>query len=345
MASTFQASGRPDRPTVSILLPVYNAAATLPECLRSIERQTLDDWECVAVDDGSTDATPDRLRAAMRADPRFVVIESDHRGLVGALNLGLQRCRGRFVARMDADDLMHRSRLAAQSAALDAIPSLAAVGCHVRMFPRAALRDGRRAYEAWLNGIDTAAAVRRDAYVECPIAHPTLMARRDVLATLAYRDRGWAEDYDLVLRLLTSGHEIGVVPRRLLSWRDAPARLSRTSGVYGIDRFTACKTAFLIESFLRRSDRYILWGYGGTGKAIRRELARHGKHPAFIVELHPGRLGKTIHGAPVIPPEELPRVERRPVLVSVAGDVPRRENRACLQALGFHELLDFVCVA
>lgn len=332
-------------PAVSILLPVYNAESTLPACLRSIQRQTFADWECVAVDDGSSDATPECLRRFAAADPRFVVVRARHRGLVDALNAGLEHCRGRLVARMDADDVMHRRRLATQVAALDESTALAAVGCHVRIFPRADLREGRRAYEAWLNGIDTTAAVRRDAYVECPVAHPTLMMRREVLGEFGYRDRGWAEDYDLVLRLLAAGHEVGVVPRRLLSWRDPPQRLSRTSAIYGIDRFTACKAAFLSETFLAQSADYILWGYGGTGKAIRKALLRHGKRPAHIVELHPGRIGKRIHGAPVIPPEELPQVERAPILVSVAGAVPRGENRTCLSALGFRELEDFVCVA
>lgn len=332
-------------PTVSVLLPAYNAAPTLPACLRSIRRQTLADWECIVVDDGSTDPSGEYLRNTAADDPRFVLVQTPHRGLVQALNAGLQHCRGDLVARMDADDVMHRCRLEAQVAVLAAQPSLAAVGCHVRIFPRRSLRDGRRAYETWLNGIDSAAAVRCDAYVECPVAHPTLMIRRRTLAEFEYRDLGWAEDYDLLLRLLAAGCEVGMVPRRLLSWRDTPERLSRTSPAYGLDRFTECKAAFLVETFLRSSERYILWGYGGTGKAMRKALAWHGKRPLFIVELHPGRLGKKIHGAPVIPAEQLPRVDRAPILVSVAGDGPRGESRACLAGLGLRELADFVCVA
>ena len=101
----------PSEPIVSVLLPAYNAAATLPECLRSISRQTLQDWECIVVDDGSVDATG-RLAAEFAAQDRRVrVLREPHRGLVGALNRGLAHCRGRYVARMDADDLMHRRRL------------------------------------------------------------------------------------------------------------------------------------------------------------------------------------------------------------------------------------------
>ncbi len=135
------------------------------------------------------------------------------------------------------------------------------------------------------------------------------------------------------------------VPQRLLSWRDHPTRLSRTSHVYSIEQFTACKAAFLADSFLSATDHYILWGYGGTGKALRRALVQHDKHPAYIVELHPGRLGKTIHQAPVIPPEALVRTPKHPMVVSVAGERARGDIRAIMREMGFQELRDFVCAA
>ena len=238
-------------PLISILLPVWNAAATLPACLRSLQRQTEQRWQCVLVDDGSDDGSLACARWFAAQDARFTVVATSHQGLVAALHTGLAYCRGRFVARMDADDLMHRQRLALQVRALEESPHLTAVGCHVRLFPRHGLPEGRRAYERWLNSIDTPDRVRQDAFVECPLAHPTLMLRREVLQTLGYRDCGWPEDYDLLLRLLTRGYEVGVVPRRLLSWRDTPGRLSRTSPTYALERFAACKAAFLAASFLK----------------------------------------------------------------------------------------------
>ncbi len=332
-------------PKISILLPMRNAADTLPACLRSIQRQSEPNWQCVIVDDGSQDDSAICARRFAERDSRFHLIETPPRGLVEALNTGWPACRGAFIARMDADDLMHRHRLARQRHALEANPSLAAVGCHVRLFPRRHLRDGRLAYERWLNRITSEGRIREDAFVECPIAHPTLMIRRDVLSAFGYRDCGWPEDYDLMLRLITRGYAIDIVPKRLLSWRDHPTRLSRTSPLYRIERFTACKAAFLATSFLAATDTYILWGYGGTGKALRRALAQHGKHPAYIVELHPRRLGKTIHHAPVIPPEALVRTPQHPVVVSVAGEQGRQEIRAAMQDMGFQELRDFICAA
>ncbi len=332
-------------PRVSVLLPARDAEATLPTCLASLRRQREPRWECVVVDDASRDRTGALARSAAEGDPRVRVVPGPGRGLVAALETGLAACRAPFVARMDADDWMHRDRLATQLAWLEANPKADGVGCHVRLFPRDGLRDGRRTYERWLNALGDPGGVRRERFVECPIAHPTLMLRRSVLERFRYREVDWPEDYDLVLRLLEAGHQLGVVPRRLLAWRDAPTRLSRTDPRYGIDRFTECKAAHLASGFLGAHPDYILWGYGGTGRALRRALAERGRRPAAIVELHPGRLGQRIHGAPVIAPEAIPELPRRPLVASVAGAEARARIRAALSGMGWREERDFVCAA
>lgn len=328
-----------------MLLPVRDAAATLPAALRSVARQSEPHLECVIVDDGSADASAAVARRFAERDPRFRLLAVPRLGLVGALQRGVEACRAPWVARMDADDLMHRQRLALQLRHLEAHPDLSGAGAHVRLFPRATLGDGMRRYERWLASIDSAEAVRREAFVECPLAHPTLVVRRSVLADHGYRDAGWPEDYDLVLRLLAAGHALGVVARRLLCWRNGPGRLSRRDATYATERFTACKAAFLARGFLAGHRRYVLWGYGGTGRALRRALAAHDRTPSHVVELHPRRLGNTIHGAPVVVPGALAALGPVRVVVSVAGAGPRAEIRAALAALGLREERDFVCAA
>jgi len=332
-------------PVVSVLLPAYDAEQTLAPTLRSVGRQTEHRWECVVVDDGSADATARTVEAVAASDDRFVVVRTPHRGLAAALATGLAHCRGRFIARMDADDLMRRERLAHQVHALDADASLAAVGCHVRLFPRARLGRGWRSYERWLNAIDSVERVRAEAFVECPVAHPSLMIRRELLVEFGYRDRGWPEDYDLLLRLLARGHRVGVVARRLLAWRNHPGRMSLTDARYAPASFTACKAAFLAAHFLAGVEEYDLWGYGATGRTLRRALLAQGKRLAHVVDVHPGRLGQTIHGARVVAPDEIPGLPRRPMVVSVAGERPRGQIREALTAMGLRELDDFVCAA
>jgi len=332
-------------PAISVLIPAYDAAHTLVLALQSVQRQSERDWECVVVDDGSADRTPEIVEAFARRDARVRLVARAHGGIVAALRAGIAECRAPLIARFDADDLMARRRLELQRVALQQNPHLAAVGCHVRLFPRATLREGRQSYERWLGSMNTPELVQRDAFVECPVAHPTLMIRRSVLLDFDYRDRPWPEDYDLVLRLLQSGEQIGVVPRRLLHWRDSATRLSRSSERYSLAAFVECKAAFLADGFLAACDRYLLWGFGDTGKALSNALARRGKHPEAIIELHPGRLGQLIRGVPVVAPSALPGLPSRPLIVSVSGLGPRTEIRQALSAMGFSELRDYVCAA
>ena len=330
---------------VSILLPVRDAAGTLASCLRSVSRQRCADFECVVVDDGSGDASLAIARDHARRDPRFRVVATAARGLVAALQTGLAHCRAPYVARCDADDWLHRDRLSLQLETLERQPDWAGLGCHVRLFPRSALGPGMRAYERWLADIRSPADVRREAFVECPLAHPTWLLRREVLDRHPYREAGWPEDYDLLLRLLEAGCELGVVPRRLLGWRHGPARLSQRSPVYSDASFSACKAHYLSRGFLTDRASYLLWGYGGTGRALARALNERGHRPRAIVELHPGRLGQEIRGARVISPRELGPPGDTALVVSVAGAPARARIRAHLAGCGWREGRDYVCAA
>ena len=332
-------------PDVSVLIPAFDAEATLAAALRSVQRQSLSNWECVLVDDGSRDRTRVIAEDIARRDARVRVLSIPHAGIVAALSAGIAACRAPLIARFDADDLMSLRRLELQTLALSRSLELSAVGCHVRLFPRAQLRPGRLAYERWLGSIDSAEDVAREAFVECPIAHPSLLIRRAVLAEFGYRDRGWPEDYDLVLRLLEAGHRLAVVPERLLHWRDSASRLSRTSADYSIPAFVQCKAEFLARVFLAHTPSYVLWGYGDTGKALADALAQCAKHPAAIIELHPRRLGQMIRGVRVVSPSVLPGLPRLPLVVSVAGLTPRTEIRQALSGMGFRESSDYVCAA
>ena len=155
------------------------------------------------------------------------------------------------------------------------------------------------------------------------MAPPTLMLRREVADAFGYRDQDWPEDYDLVLRLLAAGHAIGIVPRRLLAWRDGATRLSRTHPRYGLDRFTACKAAFLASGLLARDDHYVLWGHGPTARALKKALAESGKRPSATVDVHPRRQGQTIDGAPVIAPQDLGAWRALPLVSSVARSLAK----------------------
>lgn len=119
-------------PTVTVLMSVHNGEAHLKEAVDSVLAQTWRDFELLVVDDGSSDGTPGVLAAF--TDPRIRVVRQENRGLAAALNHGLDLARGRYVARMDADDVCLPQRLERQVAALEARPEVDVLGAWAQLF-------------------------------------------------------------------------------------------------------------------------------------------------------------------------------------------------------------------
>jgi glycosyltransferase involved in cell wall biosynthesis len=332
-------------PKVSVLVAAYNAAASITACLTSIGRQSFKDWQCVVVDDGSTDDTATLVNSIIANDPRVQLLQRPHQGVVAARNAGIDNCTGDFIAIMDADDFMLPERLAAQLRAFEQTASLAAVGSKVCYLPRTAVGPGRLDYERWLNSQRSADDIRRHRYIEMPVGHPTLMLRASALKALRYRDMGWPEDWDLLLRLLDLGAEVSIVPQVLHHWNLAESTLSQHSPAYTIEAFARCRATFLADGFLRDVNNYALMGYGNTGKRLRKDLRALGKQCSLICELHPARIGQTIDGAEVIHHDEIPQRPIDKMLVSVAGWEERQSIRELLNRNGLLENQDFVFTA
>jgi glycosyltransferase involved in cell wall biosynthesis len=326
-------------PLVSVLLPVRDELPYLAEALASLSAQTFDDFEVLVVDDGSRDGSAEIADAHTREDSRFRVLRQRPSGLVAALERGRAEARGRFLARMDGDDVSLPHRLEVQVAALEADERLAACGGGISYFPEEAVRDGARRYERWINGLVTEEAATRDVFVECPIPHPTLLARREVVA---YRPCDWPEDYDFVLRLWAGGARFRNVDEVVLRWRDHPDRLSRTEARYALESFVRCKVTHLRTTLLRGFERVVVWGAGPVGKAFAREL---GEQVVAFVDVDPRKIGKTVYGVPVVGVEEAPGFSSAFAVGAVAGEEPRAEIRATVAAQGRRDGVDFVAVA
>jgi len=331
-------------PRVSILLAVRNEERYLPAALASLRRQTESAWELVAIDDGSCDATPGVLGQAAERDTRIRYFRQPPLGLVAALNAGLDRCRTELVARMDGDDVCHPRRLERQLAVFSADPELGLVGCRVRQFPRPELTEGMRSYEVWQNSHLDHAEILRDLWVESPFAHPSVTFRRKLVQQLGgYRDCGWAEDYDLWLRLAAAGCRFARCPETLLFWRDRPERLTRTAEHCTLEAFRSCRIHHLQRGFLAGDRGLTLWGAGLEGKAWRLALAAVGISVRRWVEIDPRKIGQTIHGAPVVGVDTLTPGQGR-ILVTIGARGARAEVRRLAANRGLVEGVDFLCV-
>lgn len=343
---------------VSFLLPVYNASATVALAINSVLGQRdAPPLEVVVVDDGSSDGTAEVVGKLARSDTRVRLISTSHRGQVAAAVTGQAQCRGDFIARMDADDIAHRDRVAAQLALFEKNPQLGVAGTQVGYFPRKRLRDGLLYYEKWLNSLlnendpvdSTHARIIRELFVECPLANPTLMFRREAFEQVGgYRDfDGLPEDYDLVFRFAESGWRLGGVPRVLHYWRDHPSRVSRTNPRYSEESFRKLKLHYLKKLRLEEGSRPVsICGAGPVGKAWLKAFQANGVRVRYLVEVNPRKIGKKIHGVPVVRVEDLPGLEETGLVLGAVGQKGARENvRAKFNPLGLREGEDYIFIA
>lgn len=279
-------------PLVSILMPAYNAAATLPAALKSVSAQTLREWELIAVNDGSVDASLEILDRAAQKDRRIRILTGAHVGHVEALRSAVALASSPLLARMDADDVMHPSRLLLQVTRLDSPPHVDVLATRVRSIGHTG--EGMRRYIDWQNGLLGHDEMVANLFVESPIAHPTVMMRRDLFERAGgYHDPGWAEDFDLWHRMRERGARFEKLPGALLAWRDSDRRLTRTHPMYSGRKFYEAKLHFFKRHPLCKSP-VAVWGAGPTGRDWVRDLLRAGIDVPHVIDIDPKKIGRTI---------------------------------------------------
>jgi glycosyltransferase involved in cell wall biosynthesis len=213
--------------TVSVYMPVYNAARFARQAVQSILEQSFSDFEFIIVDDGSTDQTPVILKELAAQDRRIRLIEQSHLGAAAAANRAVAEARGELLARMDGDDIALPRRLERQVDYLAGHPECVAVGSRMMLVDEA----GLPLYELpWImrghEQIDS--ALLKGGW---PIAQPTCTYRTAaVIAAGGYRaDLSLHEDLDLFLRLAERGR-LENVPEVLVLYRQSMGSLTWLEG-------------------------------------------------------------------------------------------------------------------
>ncbi len=200
---------------VSVVLPVFNGQAFLRPALESILNQTFRNFELIVIDDGSTDNSLEIMREYGSRDERVVVVEQKNSGIVAALNNGIARSQGEYIARMDADDIALPTRLEEQASYLDSNPLVAVLGTQMLIFKAGVKKQRKSRYPCDPNDVAKAFKKGRN-----PICHPSVMMRKAVLEQIGgYRSCfNAAQDYDLWLRVINK-FSIANLPKVLLRYR------------------------------------------------------------------------------------------------------------------------------
>lgn len=205
-----------NRPEISVCMPFYNAGSYLKESIASVLKQTFRSFELILVNDGSTDDSLQQLEAF--GDSRIRYISCPH-DFIHSLNTGLEAALGKYIARMDADDLMLPDRLQIQYDFMESHSDIVLCGTGMEYF---GLDSGR-----YIPPVQTPEELAVQLVLSCPLAHPTWMMRRSIVEQYGIRYRAdyiYAEDFKFCADLVRYGRLINI-PQVLLKYRVSDSQI------------------------------------------------------------------------------------------------------------------------
>ena len=253
-------------PEVSVILPYFNAELTLQRAIDSILNQTFTAFELLLVNNNSTDKSTEIAGQAAQNDSRIILLDENTPGVANAMNCGLKNARGRFISRMDADDVAHPEKLQKQYNYLENNPIIDFLGSEVEYVPHIAENKGFRRFVDWANSFHTTDEIELKQFIEIPVINPTIFFRRDLFDKYGgCRDGNFPEDYEMQLRYLSHGAKMDKLPEKLLEWHDYSTRLTRTDERYSTEAFFQTK-AFYFKQWSEQRNPFHpdiwIWGAG-----------------------------------------------------------------------------------
>ncbi len=279
---------------VSILTPFKNTQNYIEECVESIQKQTYTNWELILVNDHSEDQSLNIVKSIAAKDNRIKVYSNSGSGIIDALRLAYQNSQGRFITRMDSDDIMQPNKLEVLMGKLIAFgPGHVAIGL-VKYVSNKAISEGYKTYENWLNTLTEMGSNFKEIYKECAIPSPCWMIYKEDLQTCgAFNEDRYPEDYDLTFRFYEHGFKCIPCNQVLHLWRDYNTRTSRIHLHYSVPYFLDVKLHYFLKIDYQPQKTLVIWGVGDKGKHLAKRLNEKDIDYSWI-SAHPEKIGKTV---------------------------------------------------
>lgn len=328
-------------PLVSVLIPFKNTEKFLFECLDSICTQSYTNWEVLAVDDHSSDASRQLVENMSLIDGRIKLFKTSGEGIIEALRKAYGQSSGQLITRMDSDDVMTPNKLQRM---VDALVKHGkghlAIG-QVKYFSEFGIGNGYARYEKWLNALTATGSNYSEIYKECTIPSPCWMVyREDLDACGAFEPSQYPEDYDLAFRFYERGLKCIACHYVLHHWRDYETRTSRTNAHYAQNYFLDIKLHYFLKIDRKRDRPLVLWGAGTKGKRLAKLL--QAAHVSFYwVCDNPKKIGRDIYGVKLLHFSELRSLQTLQSIVSVANEYAKVVIESYFEAFDKTDLYDY----
>jgi glycosyltransferase involved in cell wall biosynthesis len=329
------------KPSISILMPVFNAAPFLESCLNSIISQQFLDWELIAVNDHSTDNSELILRQFADSDKRIKVLNNKEKGIIPALRLAFANSKGDFISRMDADDRMPQGKLGLLLDLLkESGPGYVATG-KVSYFSDTVLMDGYRRYAEWLNSLVDNDEHAAELFRECVIPSPAwLIARDDFIRCEAFDPNRYPEDYDLVFRFFKHGMQVCSTKQLVHHWRDHSSRTSRNDETYSQNAYFDIKAHYLPLLRKLEGKQLVIWGAGRKGKQLAKKLKMVGLSFLWTCNVE-SKWGHIIYENKMLSPTQVYKIEHPLFLIAVSGPQDQQKLEEQFKNKGFIKGVDY----
>ena len=324
-----------EKPLVSIIMAVKDTAIYLEECLDSIRNQTYQNWELIAVNDHSSDATPQILEAYSKLDSRIRFFNSNKPKLIPTLQVGYAQAKGQLINRMDSDDRMpdYKIDVLVKEWLLYGKGHVIAGGTE-HFVDEGEVGDGFLKYEKWLNQVARTSTHYQQIYKECVIpSHCWLMHKDDFDAVDAFDPVIYPEDYDLCFRMYKHGLKIIGIDKILHHWRDRSNRISRTWEEYKDNRYFAMKTRFFYELDRDKNRPLVIWGAGRNGKDMAKIIQSFNDSFNWVCD-NDRKIGKDIYGVVLQHFSEIKNLNNPQIMIVVSSPDGKKEIQKQLNDWG-----------
>lgn len=307
-------------PLVSIIMAAKDTAPYLSDCMDSIIHQTYKNWELIAINDHSSDQTPEILKKYAEKDERINVFHSKRSKLIPTLKEGYKQAKGELINRMDSDDKMPHDKLEVLTSEwLKYGKGHIIAGGTEHFVDQGEVGDGFRKYEQWLNDVAKTETHYEQIYQECVIpSHCWIIHRDDFEKAGAFEPEIYPEDYDLCFRFYKNKLKVHGIDKILHYWRDRSDRISRTWDEYKDNRYFNLKVGYFYQIDRDRSRPLILWGAGKNGKDLAKLLLEEEHHFHWVCDNN-RKIGKDIYGIRMESFEAIPSIENPQILIAVTS--------------------------
>ncbi|MEM8938896.1 MAG: glycosyltransferase [Bacteroidota bacterium] len=315
-----------DNMLVSVIMAVKNTALYLPTCLDSILAQTYKNWELIAINDHSSDKTPEILYEYASQDKRINVFHNIRHKLIPALKEGYKYANGTLINRMDSDDKMPQDKLEVLVNEWSKYGKGHVIAGGTKHFvDEGVVGGGFRRYERWLNEVARTSTHYQQIYQECVIpSHSWLIHKEDFDEVDAFNPEVYPEDYDLCFRFYQSRLKVIGIDKVLHYWRDRSNRISRTWKEYEDNRYFEMKIRYFYQLDRDRKRPLILWGAGKNGKDLAKLLLEKEIVFHWVCD-NDRKIGKDIYGLKIEHFEILPDIHNPQIIIAVTSPDEKNE--------------------